>query len=51
MSAEYDYKIAMQALALELDGLGGYDSPFSQRSRQLLKEANDHRLMRWNTSL
>jgi hypothetical protein len=51
MSAEYDYKIAMQALALELDGLGGNDSPFSQRSRQLLKEANDHRLMRWNTSL
>jgi TPR repeat protein len=51
MSAEYDYKIAMHALALELDGLGGKDSPFSQRSSQLMKEASDHRLMRWNTNL
>jgi TPR repeat protein len=51
MSAEYDYKIAMQALALELDGLGGPNSPFSERSHQLLKEASDHRLMRWNTNL
>lgn len=51
MSAEYDYKIAMHAMALELDGLGGKDSPFSQRSSQLMKEASDHRLMRWNTNL
>jgi len=51
MSAEYDYKIAMQALALELDGVGGQDSSASQRSKLLMKEASDHRLMNWNTSL
>lgn len=49
MSAENDYNVAIQALAMELDGLGGRDSPFSERSRQLLKEAKDHRLMHWNT--
>jgi hypothetical protein len=49
LSAEYDYSIAVQALALELDGLGGSQSPFAERSRNLLKEAKDHRLMRWNT--
>jgi TPR repeat protein len=51
MSADYDYKIAMQALALELDGVGGQDSSASQRSKLLMKEASDHRLMNWNTSL
>ncbi len=49
MSAEHDYNVAVQALAMELDGLGGQDSPFAERSRQLFKEARDHRLMRWNT--
>jgi TPR repeat protein len=49
MSAEYDYSIAVQALAMELDGLGGADSPYAERSRHLFKEASDHRLMRWNT--
>jgi hypothetical protein len=49
MSAESDYNVAIQALAMELDGLGGTESPFAQRSRQLFKEAKDHRLMRWNT--
>jgi TPR repeat protein len=51
LSAEYDYSIAIQALAMELDGLGGVNSPFAERSRQLFKEASDHRLMRWNTHL
>jgi uncharacterized protein len=51
MSAEHDYNVAVQALAMELDGLGGQDSPFAERSRQLFKEASDHRLMRWNTHL
>ncbi len=51
MSAEYDYNIAIQALAMELDGLGGDSSPFAERSRNLFKEASDHRLMRWNTHL
>lgn len=49
MSAENDYSIAVQALAMELKGLGGETSPFAQRSRTLFKEASDHRLMRWNT--
>ena len=51
MSAEHDYSIAVQALAMELDGLGGPDSPYAERSRQLFKEASDHRLMHWNTHL
>ena len=51
MSADYDYKIAMQALALQLDGLGGKDSISSEHSRLLLKEASDPRLMNWNTNL
>jgi uncharacterized protein len=51
MSAEHDYNIAIQALAMELDGLGGDGSPFAERSRHLFKEARDHRLMRWNTHL
>lgn len=51
MSAEHDYSIAVQALAMELDGLGGNLSPFAERSRNLFKEAKDHRLMRWNTHL
>ena len=51
MSADYEYKIAMQALALELEGQGGKDSKSSQRSKLLIKEASDHRLMNWNTNL
>ena len=51
MSAEHDYNIAIQALAMELDGLGGENSPYAERSRHLFKEASDHRLMRWNTHL
>jgi TPR repeat protein len=47
-SADSDYGIAIQALAMELDGLGGQDTPFSKHSRDLFKEAKDHRLMRWN---
>lgn len=47
-SAEGDYGVAIQALALELDGLGGPDSVLAKHSRDLLKEAKDHRLMRWN---
>jgi TPR repeat protein len=47
-SADGDYGVAIQALALELDGLGGPDTVFAKHSRDLLKEAKDHRLMRWN---
>jgi hypothetical protein len=49
MSAEHDYAIAVQALAMQLDNLGGPNSPWTERSRHLFKEASDHRLMRWNT--
>jgi TPR repeat protein len=48
LSAEGDYGVAVQALALELDGLGGQDTVLAKHSRDLLKEAKDHRLMRWN---
>jgi uncharacterized protein len=50
-SADHDYKIAMQALALELEAQGRQDARASERSKVLLKEASDHRLMHWNTSL
>lgn len=51
MSADYDYKIAMQALALELEGQSHQDSSAKQKSQILMKEAADHRLMNWNTNL
>jgi hypothetical protein len=53
MSADYNYTIAMPALALalKLDGVGGQDSSTSQRSKLLMKEASDHQLMNWNTNL
>jgi len=34
-----------------LEGQGGKDSTSSQRSKLLMKEASDHRLMNWNTNL
>lgn len=48
MAAEGDYGVAIQALAVELDGAGGADSDLSKESRDLIKEATEHRLMRWN---
>ncbi len=49
LSAELDYPIAVQALAMQLDGQGGPHSAESEQARLLMKEANDHRLMGWNT--
>ena len=49
MAAELDDPIAVQALALRLDGQGGPNLAASVQSRHLLKEASDHRRMNWNS--
>ena len=47
-SAEGDFPVAIQALAIELEGkTDGHDKD-QLRASHLLKEANDERKMRWN---
>jgi len=48
LSAEGDFPVAIQALAMELDGNPNAKEQDKQRARHLLKEANDERKMRWN---
>ena len=47
-AAEGDFPVAIQALALELDGKADTDPDAARRSRHLIKEASDERLLRWN---
>ncbi|MFZ6774880.1 tetratricopeptide repeat protein [Undibacterium sp. SXout7W] len=47
-SADGDFPVAIQALAMELDGKVNTDPDAARRSRHLIKEASDERLLRWN---
>src|SRR5450830_844956 len=47
-SAEGDFPVAIQALAMELEGNIDAQEKDKQRAHHLLKEANDERRMRWN---
>ncbi|MCU6435198.1 sel1 repeat family protein [Undibacterium sp. Jales W-56] len=47
-SAEADYPVAIQALAMELDGGEHQKTDDALRARHLIKEASDERLLRWN---
>lgn len=47
-AAEADYPVAIQALAMELDQGGRHHGDDALRSRHLIKEASDERLLRWN---
>ena len=47
-SADADFPVAIQALAMELEGKTNAQDNDKPRARHLLKEANDERKMRWN---
>lgn len=47
-SAELDYPVAIQALAMELETGSPQVEKDSLKARHLIKEASDERLMRWN---
>ena len=47
-AADGDYPVAIQALAMELDGNTLHPEQDPTRARHLLKEASDERLLRWN---
>jgi len=45
-SAQADFPLAIQALAMELEGKN--ESEADTQARHLIKEASDERLMKWN---
>lgn len=47
-SAELEYPVAIQALAMELETGSQHVEKDSLKARHLIKEASDERLMRWN---
>lgn len=47
-SAEGDFPVAIQALAMSLEGGGQHGERDPVRARHLIKEATDERSMRWN---
>ena len=47
-SAEGDFPVAIQALAMSLEGGDQHGEPDPVRARHLIKEATDERSMRWN---
>ncbi len=47
-SAEGDFPVAIQALAMSLEGGDRHGEPDPVRARHLIKEATDERSMRWN---
>jgi TPR repeat protein len=47
-SAEGDYPVAIQALAMALEGQAKTDPTATSAARHLLKEATDERTMKWN---
>lgn len=47
-SAELEYPVAIQALAMELESGSQHVEKDTLKARHLIKEASDERLMRWN---
>ena len=47
-SAELEYPVAIQALAMELETGSQHTQKDTVKARHLIKEASDERLMRWN---